>query len=708
MRKASWTRAGPRLLAVALCLSLLPASPAGPQTGSECYDPQEPTPEKYGPTDITAVSGNRNLSVGLNDDGTVTVFKWPSPSFYDQIKYRTKDRGRPRLGALLNEGAFLGLAWRRGDQGEWTFDWLRQWRSSQRFASARGDEVATTFRNPEEGLRVIVRDLVPPELDAFVRRVTVRRDNSSRVSRLRIFSFANFNPVISKTPREPIHDWCTEEDNDAGALYSSKQDAVLHVRSGTDISTGDPSSVALIMALHGQSDGHQVGPDTFQTGAGGTAYDDSLDSDLSGSDSASGQADAALYDQLRFHRDKASTTVLMAAASTRRKALTVLGDARGRSFESLATAKRRWWREWLEKTPLPHRAPPAVTRLALRALITLIQNADPGGLLPTSIATQSPYGLDWIRHGAYINRALDQAGFTGMVRRHNLRYSRLQADIPQNGVPPGNWAPNFYADGVTGGIFPHQIPYEIDETGLGIWTLWDHYARTRNLSYLFDVYPEIRLAASYLSEACEDLSTGLQCVANEEDNPIPARTLVGAQAVWLGLDSAVKAATAVGPQEDANKAAWKARRDELGAAIDANLYNSQCRCYTRNYEAGGSLLWPVRFLDDRPARRDSQAEVNWRHFRRVLKGEATAGRLEPRSLLGNLHAWSDRRGKVKLVRRALAWIARVATTGETGLLGEDWRRYPGNKGRITTMVSQPHAWNQAMFYLAALRAYGAR
>ena len=41
------------------------------------------------------VTGNRRLSVGLNGDATVTVLKWPSPSYYDQIKYRTSDRGEP-------------------------------------------------------------------------------------------------------------------------------------------------------------------------------------------------------------------------------------------------------------------------------------------------------------------------------------------------------------------------------------------------------------------------------------------------------------------------------------------------------------------------------------------------------------------------------------------------------------------------------------
>src|SRR5687768_6916129 len=75
----------PLLLICALVLSL-GAAPARAQTQGPCFDDTEETPEGYGPTDISAVTGNGHTSVALNQEGTVTVFKWPSPSYYDQIK----------------------------------------------------------------------------------------------------------------------------------------------------------------------------------------------------------------------------------------------------------------------------------------------------------------------------------------------------------------------------------------------------------------------------------------------------------------------------------------------------------------------------------------------------------------------------------------------------------------------------------------------
>src|SRR5207244_7882088 len=109
--------------------------------------------EYTGPTDVNAETANRSLAVGLNREGTVTVFKWPRPSYYDQIKYFSFDRHMRYDGAYPNEGAFLGLV-----VGHAT-TWLRDWPLHQRFASPDSDEVVTTYANPRLHLRVTVWDV---------------------------------------------------------------------------------------------------------------------------------------------------------------------------------------------------------------------------------------------------------------------------------------------------------------------------------------------------------------------------------------------------------------------------------------------------------------------------------------------------------------------------------------------------------------------
>lgn len=700
-------------LSLALSVGILGMAPARAQTNGACQDPSPDTYEDYGPTDITAVSGNQKMSVAFNEAATVTVLKWPSPSYYDQIKYRTTDRSAPRMGALPNEGAFIGLGYRRAS-GPWRFDWLREWPSRQRFADDDSDEVVTTFRKRSEGLRVTVRDVVAVDEDSLVRSVAVKRTASSRIRRARVFSFANFNPVFSKAPRSPTEDWCTEEDNDAGATYDEQVDAIIHSRSGADESTGEPSGAALVMGFAGRSQGHQVGPDTYETGSGeGSAYDDAMDAKLEGAAVGGGQVDTAISDNIPLTKRRAgASTILISAAFSPEEAIDQLREMRTRTAAGVRAAKRRWWMRWLRGARLPKDAPGSVTRLAKRSLISARQAVDPRGLIVSSVSTQPPQGVDWIRNGAYINRMLEVAGYREMVARHNLRYAELQATSvrkPRGGeaTPPGNWAQNYYADGVVGG----PIPYEIDETGFGIWTLWDHYTFTEERTYLLSVYEEIQRAAHYLSDnpplGCRDPATGLQCAANEGDNPELTRTLVGAQAVWLGLDAAVDAARALGTEtSNQNADKWAARRNELGQAIRQNYLDQECNCYTRDHEIGGTNLWPVGFEPYGSKVSNSQAAVNWTHIAKSMAGKVDRSKLAARTLLGNAYAWQDQAGKQRQLKRALKWMAEVPTTDETGLLGEAWMRFPNENGPITTMVAQPSVWHHAMFYLAATKVYG--
>ena len=688
----------------------------------------QPAPEIYGPTDITATSGNRRLSVAVNHEGTVTVLKWPSPSYYDQIKYTTEDRTAPRMGAAINEGAFLGLAYRnavrRGRPAPpWRFSWLREWSNTQRFASADGDEVVTTFRRGVIGLKVVQRDVVVHDKDALVRSVTVSRTRRSRIRGLKVFSFANFNPVVERSQQGPYEDWCTEENNDEGAFYRKTPDAIVAARSGFDPVSNTPSSVAMAMAFDGRADGFHVGSDSYEVGVGLSAYDDASNAKLSRNTGQVGQADSVMLDNLSLSRSRsASTSAIITGGTTETAALNTLKAIRARRISDVRSSKARWWRAWLRTARLPQNAPDSVVRLAKRSLIVTRQAADPRGFIVTSIATQAPYGSDNIRHGAYINRALEQARHPEMVRAHNLEYAENQstATKPEGNAPIGNWATSYYADGQPVGGSPVQ--YQIDQTGLGIWTLWDHYLQgnSRDVSYRNDVYGAIQLAANYLSDTCfAPLGNGAYACAQPEEGGTTA-TLKSAQAVWLGLDAASKAASAVFGSASSNAVAWASRRDRVATAIESQFYGTGCaECYTASYQTGGTLLWPVGYLESPRGGKDAgdtedaenaQARQNWLGIRDAVLGDpdVVEGHYETRALLGNAYALDDAGDSPEdraRVRRGLRWVAEVPTTNSTGLLGEHWMV---RNGRVITTVSQPHVWSHAMFYLGSLKAFGSR
>src|SRR3954466_9705775 len=115
-----------------------------------CYDPTQSNAafEAYGPTDVNAQAGNGHVTVNENAAGTVTVFKYPNPSLYNQIKYfaaSRDDAGRVHT-RFPNEGSFAGIGWRtRAGTG---FAWLRDWHARQGWNSPDTPVPVTTYTSP--------------------------------------------------------------------------------------------------------------------------------------------------------------------------------------------------------------------------------------------------------------------------------------------------------------------------------------------------------------------------------------------------------------------------------------------------------------------------------------------------------------------------------------------------------------------------------
>lgn len=692
------------------------ARPRLPVTAVQCLaDPFVPDPsglivspdsEGWGPTPINAQSANGRLAVGFDRLGTVTVFKWPTPSTSNQIKYFTYDRRAARMGALINEGSFLGLA--IGGRTSWLRDWPTV---RQRFVDDSSDEVQTVYTNPELHLQVTVNDVVGPAFDVLARRVEVRRIGLGPVPSA-VMVFENFNLVASKLPDAPGRDFCEQRLNNDAAFFDRKNDAIVHDRSDIDVSTGLPSEVSVAIGGDRRSTAHEVGGDAQVDPVGALlapdAYDQASADALSGHSSFSGQTTGALKLPLAFRGSRASAEVFLAAAHNPAAALASLQRARAAGERTLAAAKGRWLAQLLQHAPLPRTRDEQILAVARRALVLLVTNADAGGSIPAAISTQPPYGEDWPRDGSFFNYALDLAGLHAMVAHHNSFYAQVQATATSQprgslGIPPGNWAMNYYSDGVVGG----PIPWEIDETGFAIWSFEHHYEVTRNLRWLRSVYPVIRRAADFLA-SCRDAQNRLQCRATEDDNFNigQQQTIAGAATTWMGLDRAVRAAVAL--RQDGDAARWRARRDELGNAIDAVLWDPGSRSYGGGEEYGAYLMWPAEFRPADPGRLAGQADYLWSQIAPSFDaphGVRTFGLYESKDLIALARYWRVHDpGRLALVRRGLRWIAHVEATPDTHVLGETWRVFDG---QVITTTAMPQLWEHTLFYLATLDTFGA-
>lgn len=688
-----------------------------PVLTGQCVKPEQGK-ELYGPTDVNAQSGNQGLSVAFNEQATVTVFKWPSPSYYDQVKYHTNSRAEPFAGARPNEGLFLGLTVTTSSEpgpADTRTVWLRDFAEiSQEHAPGLTDELRTRYRDSDLGLEVVVTDVVVHPDDVLVRDVAVTVHEGSPVTAAALVAYENFNLVVTKRPAIPSRDWCEEGLNVDAASYDPSADVIVHQLQGIDESTQRPSSVAVAMGFDGPSTAHQVGgdaheplaaPDGKVPGPTQDAYDDVADGTLNGNGTYIGQTTGVLTQDLDLGSGTASARVLFGAAADAERATALVDAHRAAATADLTAAKRRWIEAELAGFPMPNTDDEFVLGVAERALVVLLTDIDRSSkAIVASITTQSPYGEDWPRDGAFFDLALDLGGQHDLVTQHHRFYADTQQTVGSPdpfltalGVPPGNWGMNYYADGVVGG----PIPWEIDETGYAVWNFWQHYLATGDLDGLREIWPTLSLAADFLV-TCADPFNGLQCRAIEDDNPDLRQTNVGANAVWMALDAATKAAATLGETEAESR--YAARRDELGAAIDEHLWIEDPGHYGPG--AVAVHVWPVCFKPFDHPRMVSHFDRVWAliapTFREPDAGEKVFGLYEAKGVLALAKAWKGQPEKMAQLRDALDWIVTEHATTDTHIMGEVWQV---EDDEVISIVSQPHAWEQILTYLAAIELY---
>jgi hypothetical protein len=466
-----------------------------------------------------------------------------------------------------------------------------------------------------------------------------------------------------------------------------------------------------------------------------SAYTDAMDGQLSGSPIAACQANAALAKRLTFSGNVASATIDIAIADTRDGAYELLRAARAQSPQAQRSATEAWWERFLAPARLPQTDDPVVLAFAKRSLAVIRTAMDEasGGIV-ASVNTQPPYGEDWPRDGAFINYALDLAGYHDLVTRHNRFYARVQRKRPApwsplydfgpcdpqrpvypNCVPAGTVEANYYTD-PQAAIPGLPLSFEIDAAGLVVWTLWEHAKFLRDpearTQYLAEVCPSISLGATNLAN-CKDETNNLQCYANEDDTIPLTQSLLGAQTVLLALRSAIEAASACG-FDSAEVERWQARAAELEEAIPRHFLRSEPVPHLEG-PRGPWVIWPVKFLRPGDALATTHAQLLWRQGVQVIL-ERTAPEsgynAEPLVAVAYLARQRNDRAMLEEARRAVKFFVRNITTNGTLHMSESYGRVQVDRngdGIAPDYWPQndvPHVWEHALLYTAAMFAFG--
>jgi hypothetical protein len=288
---------------------------------------------------------------------------------------------------------------------------------------------------------------------------------------------------------------------------------------------------------------------------------------------------------------------------------------------------------------------------------------------------------------------------------------------PPDCVPAGTFETNYYAD-PNAAVPANLVSFEIDEAGLGVWTMWSHYAQISDpataSAYLADVCPAIRLGAVNLA-ACRDQTTGLQCAASEDDNIPLTQGLQGAETVLLALRSAVAAATACG-FDAAEAAGWQTRADELAAAISAHFLDPTPPAHFVGARPGW-LIWPVGFLAaDDPLALSHAEYLRQRSIDPILNRTAPAGAYDAEDLLVRAQLFRARGDAAALAetQEQVRFFIRELPTFDTLHMAEAYSRIQldlNGDGVMPDYLPQndvPHVWEHAYLYAAAMVAFGSR
>jgi len=476
-------------------------------------------------------------------------------------------------------------------------------------------------------------------------------------------------------------------------------------------------------------------PEALATEQGWTAlpsaaFDDLQDGALEGAFAAAGQVDAALAVRATAVGPAFEATFYVGVGADLTRAL--------------ANAKARDGLDDLLSLPQDTVLPSGqwseeVVEVAARALVNLLLAQDrTTGAIVASVSRQAPYALDWPRDGAFFTSALDVAG---LIERASARVpfvlsTQRREPAPAepliNTTPPvdpdtgasdtypaGAWEMNNYADGLPGG----NIRWEIDNTGLALWSLIEHarYLEGEARRAHEDAVFEAVTRGADLLARWRDPATGLHAPTSEDDNAAYTQTLHGAITTWAALDAAQRLAAAR-PELDAGARGpvWAARADELRQAILTHLVDPETNRFKEGLNeannpgnaAGGPsawALWPARFLRD-----EVPAEAAIREATEVWLLELAQARLDPRNggsayvakLLVSVALSARDPARLEQTRALVERLATTTSTPDTRVFGEVFVGVDsdgdGERDAFSARVSNPHVWAGTLVYLAAM------
>jgi glucoamylase len=601
---------------------------------------------------IVHLAGNGRVLLTINEDGEWNDLFYPYPGQFQHLR-------EMRLGLFDEERR--QFAWLTGAGG-----WL-----APTAVTVGEDGAQRTWSG--DGVVLTVRDRVHPNHDLVVRTVEISTD---RPRKFRLFEYHSMNIA------ESMYQETAYVDPSASALIHYKRSFYFEFFS-------DPPFDQAVCGEH-----------TLK-GLQGT-YVDAEDGVLSGRQIAHGAADSVLqWNVAAGPGTPVRIWILLAMGQTREATRQVHEYVRAGGSARFGNEAEAFWRTWATRRlpDVPAGLSDRARSLYRQSVLVMRHVSGSNGSIIASPDTRSlviggdTYNYCWWRDGAYISKAMDEAGLYQHAQRF-LEFARSCQSAD------GSFLHRHFPDGAIGSTW-HPPPFlQIDQTATVIAATWHHFKRGADPDVLLDFWPMVKGAANFLTEF-RDPATRLPAPSFdlwEERNAIHTYSTA---AVVHALERAARVAEQLGK----DPVRWRAASREIHDAALVHLWDDAKGRFIRSLgprddRLDSSVLLALKLgllAPDDPRFRLTVEGIEQRLWNRAVGGLA---RYEGDEYYGRENPWIVgtlwlaearlRLGERERCRELIEWCTTRATP--TGMLPEQVDAATGEPRSAT-----PLTWSHSTF-----------
>lgn len=501
----------------------------------------------------TVWAGNGALTIGVNPKGGGTTCRWPGPGGPNHLVSQPE-----------------ALSWGIRSAGHDEINWLQQGQTTTNDAWP----LLTTTQKDASGLAISQSLYVHPEKDILAASVILQGSATPP----ELYWHAAFAPCTRQVPEVPILNDLFHA-YDGFAIYTTDGKTFFHFRpknpgsqewqTALKLATGNlprdtwnsfGAGVWIACASPNTVAGYQCSANAPLAQSRAMAQSRTLESNAA---AAGDNTNCLIALTPTSGASGHQATVYTAFGSTREDAAQTLQYAldRGDAFQNEC---QQWWERHLARATLPKTYDAALLAQCRRDIITLtLATARQSGAIMRGPLDAPAGRLDWPQDGAFINYALDLAGYTERAGKQLQSYAAAIRRETHPGTPAGSMPLALQSDGTDG------IPAMALQPAAAAWALaamWRHAtflddeSRRRTLTSLWD---PVRLAADFLTRWADGRNKEplpAFDIKHWRDTKQPDVLLTS----YMGIDSALKIAAAIGqtPPEE-----WKQRTTELDVLI---------------------------------------------------------------------------------------------------------------------------------------------